>query len=89
MRIFLGVLGFSIFGCAVVLGLWLLGSGKLSGAEFVAFVISSTVISGIVSFAPEIQEFSVVGNVVKLREVKNDALRAIEVLKKLKYKLSA
>lgn len=82
MRIFLGILGFAIFSSALGLGLWLLGSGKLSGAEFVAFVISSTVIAGIVSFAPEIQEFSVAGNVVKLREVKNDALRAIEILKK-------
>lgn len=87
MRIFLGVLGFSIFGCAVGLGLWLLSSGKLSGAEFVAFVISSTVIAGIVSFAPEIQEFSVAGNVVKLREVKNDAIKSIEVLKRSQAEL--
>jgi hypothetical protein len=87
MRIFLGVLGFSIFGSAVGLGLWLLGSGKLSGAEFVAFVISSTVIAGIVSFAPEIQEFSVAGNVVKLREVKNDAIKSIEVLKRSQIEL--
>jgi hypothetical protein len=81
MRVLLGVLGFLIFGSAIILGLWLLDNSKLSGAEFVAFVISFTIISGIVSFAPEVQEFSVVGNVVKLREVKNDALKAIEVLK--------
>ncbi|WP_434574999.1 hypothetical protein J3P88_10160 [Pseudomonas sp. Z3-6] len=82
MRKLLGGVGFVMFFSASGLGLWLLLEKNLSGTEFVSFVVAFTLIGGVVAFAPEIQEFSVAGNVVKLREVKNDALKSIEVLKK-------
>ncbi|RON85040.1 hypothetical protein [Pseudomonas fluorescens] len=55
---------------------------KFSGAEFTAFVISFAVLAIAVGFAPELQEISIVGNVVKLKEVKADAMKAIESLTK-------
>ncbi|WP_095111718.1 hypothetical protein [Pseudomonas sp. Irchel 3H7] len=87
MRKKLAIAGFFIFVLASGGGLWLLLSGKLSGTEFVSFVVVFTIISGIVVFAPEVQEISVAGNVVKLREVKNDAIKSIEVLKRSQAEL--
>ncbi|MBU0523463.1 MULTISPECIES: hypothetical protein [unclassified Pseudomonas] len=87
MRIKLAVAGGLIFCLAIGVGLWLLFVPKLSGTEFVAFVVAFTIIGGIVAFAPEVQEFSIAGNVVKLREVKNEALKSIEILKKSQAEL--
>lgn len=87
MRVKLVVTGVLIFALAIGLGLWLLFASKLSGTEFVAFVVAFTIVGGIVSFAPEVQEFSIAGNVVKLREVKNEALKSIEALKKSQAEL--
>jgi hypothetical protein len=81
MRVFLGIAGFVIFVGALSLAYWLLQQSKLSGAEFVAFVIAFAVIGAIVSFGPEVQEFTIAGNAVKLREVKNNALKLIDTLK--------
>lgn len=68
------------FGC----GLWLLVHlNKISGAEFVAFSLGFAVIGLIVAFATEVQEFSIAGNGVKLRELRTEAEKTIEELKKL------
>lgn len=67
------------FGC----GLWLLVYlNKISGAEFVAFSLGFAVIGLIVAFATEVQEFSIAGNGVKLRELRTEAEKTIEELKK-------
>lgn len=65
----------------MIIGLCLLASGKLSGSEFVTFSVAFAVLSLIVSFASEVQEFSVAGNIVKLREVKKEAEDSIAQLK--------
>ena len=80
MRRNLAVVGFLVFIIATTLALYLIFCGKLSGAEFVAFVVSFAVLGLVVGFAPEVQEVSIVGNVVKLKEIKSDALKAIESL---------
>src|SRR5476649_1735214 len=87
MRVILGVTGFLIFCFALGFGWWLLDTKQLSGTEFVAFTVAFTIIGGIVSFAPEVQEFSIAGNIVKLREVKNDAIKSVEVLKRSQSEL--
>lgn len=87
MRKVLGFAGFGIFCFAMSFGWWLLNSGKLSGAEFVAFAVSFTVIGGIVSFAPEVQEFSIVGNIVKLKEVRNEAKESLKSLQNAQVEL--
>ena len=76
-----------IFGAVVSLagvacGLWLLISlEKLSGTEFVAFSLGFAVIGLIIAFAAEVQEFSIAGNGVKLKELRSEAERTIEDLK--------
>lgn len=87
MRKILGVTGFAIFCFAMGFGWWLLNACKLSGAEFVAFVVSFTVIGGIISFAPEVQEFSIVGNIVKLKEVRNEAIDRLKSLQRAQVEL--
>lgn len=80
-RIHLAVKASIGFSVALALALTLLFVGKFSGTEFTVFVVAFAVFAVVVGFAPEVQEFSVVGNVVKLREVKNEALKSIEILK--------
>ena len=82
MKILLSLFGFSIFSLSVFFGLDLLGAQQLSGGEFVALVIAFAVLGLIVSFSSEVQEFSVAGNIVKLKEVKKDADKSIDDLKK-------
>lgn len=82
MRITLAVFGALAFLASAVLSFYLLWIGKFSGTEFTAFVVSFAVLSLAVGFAPEIQEVSIAGNVVKLKEVKAEAIRAIESLNK-------
>lgn len=81
MRIFLSILGALLFLASAKLGYCLLIEGKLSGAEFVSLIIAFAVIGLILSFASEVQEFSVAGNIVKLKEVKRDAEKSIRELK--------
>lgn len=82
MRIALAILSAVIFVCSITLSLYLLSLGKFTGAEFTAFVVAFAVLALAVGFAPEIQEVSIAGNVVKLKEVKAEAIRAIESLNK-------
>ena len=72
------------FGC----GLWLLVYlNKISGAEFVAFSLGFAVIGLIVTFSSEVQEFSIAGNAVKLRELRSAAEKTIEELKEARTEL--
>lgn len=80
MRKFLVGLGVVIFLASISLALWLLMQGKFSGAEFASFVVAFAVIALIVGYAPEVQEISIAGNVVKLKEIKAEAVKAIESL---------
>ncbi|MHA3059864.1 hypothetical protein ACX1NY_04390 [Acinetobacter sp. ANC 4631] len=85
--------GFSIFlGISLSLfciggAVWLLFIGKLAGAEFVALVLGGIVLSLIIYFSSEIQEFSIAGNVVKLRELKDEAHQTIESLKQARTEI--
>lgn len=85
--------GFSIFlGISLSLfciggAVWLLLIEKLAGAEFVALVLGGIVLSLIIYFSSEIQEFSIAGNAVKLRELKNEAHQTIESLKQARTEL--
>lgn len=87
MRIFLGGLGFLIFGFAAALAFYLLLIGKFSGSEFTAFVVAFAVLAMVIAYAPEVQEISIAGNVVKLKEVKAEALKAIESLNKSRIEM--
>tara|TARA_R110001606_G_scaffold399268_1_gene583197 strand:+ start:96323 stop:96991 length:669 start_codon:yes stop_codon:yes gene_type:complete len=70
-----------LFLASAKFGYCLLVEEKLSGAEFVSLTIAFAVIGLILSFASEVQEFSVAGNIVKLKEVKRDAEKSISELK--------
>ncbi|MGA9618951.1 MAG: hypothetical protein WBR09_17450 [Serratia proteamaculans] len=87
MRIFLGILGFLLFGLATLLAYYLLEAGRFSGAEFTAFVIAFAVLGMVIAYAPEVQEISIAGNVVKLKEVKAEAIKAIESLNKSRIEM--
>jgi hypothetical protein len=82
MKIFLAAVGFLIFLSATVLGLVLLNLKMLSGGEFVTLMVAFAVIGSVICFAAEVQEFSIVGNLVKLREVKTEVVASLETLKK-------
>ena len=47
-----------------------------------ALVLGFSVIGLIIAFAAEIQEFSIAGNGVKLKELRSEAEKTIEELKK-------
>ncbi|MCE0958737.1 hypothetical protein [Pseudomonas putida] len=81
-RILLSIGAISVFLCMLALALWLLLTSKFSGAEFTAFVLAFALIGMAILFAPEIQEISIAGNFVKLKEVKADAMLVIESLQK-------
>lgn len=84
----------TIFGILVglvgiVCGLWLLifFENKITGSEFVALVLGFSVIGLIIAFAAEIQEFSIAGNGVKLKDLTNEAEKKIEELQEAKTEL--
>ncbi len=81
MRIALSIFGVILFLFSVVIGYYLLEDGALSGSEFVSLIVAFAVIGLIISFCSEVQEFSVAGNIVKLKEVKRDAEQSISELK--------
>lgn len=82
MKIFLSLFGFVIAVVSICIGLDLLDQKQVSGGEFVALVIAFSIIGLVISFASDIQEFSVAGNIVKLKEVKKEAENSIEDLKR-------
>ncbi|NWK73991.1 hypothetical protein D9K79_03635 [Acinetobacter cumulans] len=76
------VFGFVVGLLGIACGLWLLiFLEKISGAEFVAFSFGFAVIGLIIAFAAEVQEFSIAGNGVKLKELRSEAEKTIEELK--------
>lgn len=84
----------TIFGILVaiigILGsLWLLlhQNNKISGAEFVVLSLGFTVIAIIICFSKEVQEFSIAGNSVKLKELRIEAEKTIEELKEARTEL--
>ena len=81
MRVLQSIIGLIIFILSVFLGLYLLNQNQFSGSEFVAFVVSFAVLGLVISFSSEVQEFSIAGNIVKLKEVKKDAKKSIAELK--------
>ena len=81
LRFLLSIFGIVIFLLSVKFGYHLLLAENISGTEFVSLVIAFAVIGLILSFASEVQEFSVAGNIVKLKEVKKDADKSIAELK--------
>ncbi|WAU74500.1 hypothetical protein [Acinetobacter sp. TR11] len=74
----------TVFGILVGLvgiacGLWLLiVLEKITGAEFVALSLGFSVIGLIIAFASEVQEFSIAGNGVKIKELRSEAEKTIE-----------
>lgn len=79
MRIFLSIIiGVLITG----LGIFFLYNGKLSGTESVVLILGGVIIGLIIYFSSEIQEFSIAGNAVKLREIRSEAIRTIDELKR-------
>jgi hypothetical protein len=86
-RVRLAVIAAIAFAVLFALALCLLLTSKFSGAEFTAFVLAFAVLAVAVGFAPEIQEVSIAGNVVKLKEVKAEAIRAIESLNKSRVEM--
>ncbi|MGY2288378.1 hypothetical protein ACW9H6_01865 [Pseudomonas sp. SDO528_S397] len=86
-RVRLAVVAAVAFAGLFSLALWLLFTSKFSGTEFTAFVLAFAVLAVVVGFAPEIQEVSIAGNVVKLKEVKAEAVRAIESLNKSRVEM--
>jgi hypothetical protein len=82
-----------VFGAVVGLagiacGLWLLiYLEKLSGTEFVGFSLGFAVIGLIIAFAAEVQEFSIAGNGVKLKELRSEAEKTIHELKQARAEL--
>jgi len=81
LRSLLSIFALFIFSLSAYFGYELLDSNKLSGTEFVSFIIAFAVISLIISFSSEVQEFSIAGSIVKLKEVKKDAEYSINELK--------
>ncbi|ROM84830.1 hypothetical protein BK652_09615 [Pseudomonas brassicacearum] len=73
--------GLAVFILALLLGIWLLYCAKISGSEFVGFIIAFAMFGLVLGFLPEIQELSLGGNVVKFKEIKREAEIAIEQLK--------
>jgi hypothetical protein len=81
MKKALTAVGAIIFLSTAGLGLYLLNRQMIAGSEFVALMIAFAVIGLLVSFAAEVQEFSIAGNLVKLREVRNDVVASVNLLK--------
>lgn len=61
-------------------GFKLLNEGLLTGSEFVTLLIAATVVSLVVVFAPFIQEVSIGGSVIKLKEAKLEADESLKTL---------
>ncbi|HDL7813834.1 TPA: hypothetical protein PXP47_003881 [Yersinia enterocolitica] len=68
---------------AFFIALLLLLTHFLSGSEFVGFVVAIAVFTLVLKLLPSIQEFSIAGNTVKLRETVAEAKSVADELKKL------
>lgn len=80
--------GFCVAIVGIIGALWLLiNKEAILGAEFVALSLGFSVIGLIIAFAPEIQEFSIAGNGVKLKELRSEAEKTIEGLEQAKIEI--
>ncbi|ENW04264.1 hypothetical protein [Acinetobacter beijerinckii] len=79
MKIFLTII---ISSFITGLGILFLYNGKLSGTESVVLILGGVIVGLIIYFPSEIQEFSIAGNAVKLREIRSEAIRTIDELKR-------
>lgn len=61
-------------------GYMLLQQTLLSGSEFVALVIAATATSLVILFMPSIQELSIGGNIIRLRDAKVEADKTVQNL---------
>jgi len=84
VRLSLVIFSAVIFFSVSLSGYSLLISDELSGAEFVTLIIAFAGISFMVAFATEIQELSIGGNVIKLRQIRQEAEDAIVELNRAK-----
>ncbi|GGI58820.1 hypothetical protein GCM10011446_03150 [Acinetobacter vivianii] len=64
-----------------MLSYFVLDKGKINGTEFVALVIASMFVCLIINFLSEIQELSIGGNLIKLKQAKDEVNEAIETLR--------
>ncbi|WP_199153997.1 hypothetical protein [Chromobacterium sp. ASV23] len=65
-------------------GFLLLRAGQLSGGEFVSYLALVSAVGFVLVFLNDVQEISIVGNVVKLREVRIEAEAVVSDLKELR-----
>lgn len=77
-----------ISSCVFILLSWvsylILNLKQISGAEFVALIIVSAILSLVLFLFNEIQELSIGGNIIKLKEAKKETEDAISQLKELR-----
>ena len=73
----------SMISTAVVsgFGIYCLLNGLLEGTESVVLILGGVFVAFIVYFSSDIQEISFGGNILKLRELNNEALKTIDLLK--------
>lgn len=81
------VLGSLISLISIGFGLWLLLSKNISGTEFVALTLGFAIIGLIITFSSEVQEFSIAGNAVKLRELRSEAVKTLDELKQARTEI--
>lgn len=75
------LIGTLIFLCVSMLSLFLLKSKLISGGEFATIFIAFAVISLLITLLPEVQKFSIAGNSVTFKEVKQEAENTIIEMK--------
>ncbi len=73
----------SMISTAVVsgFGIYCLLNGLLEGTESVVLILGGVFVGFIVYFSSEIQEFTIAGNAVKFKDLKNEAVQTIKELK--------
>ncbi|MFI8143414.1 hypothetical protein [Acinetobacter sp. ABJ_C5_2] len=77
MKIFLSII---IGALITALGIFFLYNGKLNGPESVVLILGGVLIGLIIYFSSEVQEFSIAGNAVKLKELRSEAIKTIDEL---------
>ncbi|VVM39656.1 hypothetical protein PS619_00216 [Pseudomonas fluorescens] len=82
MRKTIGLLAILFFVGGSVLAWNLLQTDKLKGPEFVTLIIALAVIAVVGVLAGNIKEFSIAGNIVKLKDENNKAEENLQELKK-------
>lgn len=75
------ILAFLFFMIFTAINGYLFYITKFTAGEVITFFTLCSVISLMLFFSSEVQEFSIAGNIVKLKEVRKDAEKAIDELK--------